>query len=368
LTRLRLIAICAAASLAGCIASDRATRVGASGSGVPLRSAGTLLAGETLLVGETLLAGETMGSAWTVKVNGTLPIPAEELRAGIQSRFEAVNQALSTWRADSALSRFNEDDSGEWREVDPELASVMSYALKLAEASDGAYDITVGPLVNLWGFGPDPATHRAPDAQAISRALSRVGWRKVEVDEARHRARKQPGVRVDLSSLGKGRGVDRVAEYLDAAGVSNYLIDLSGKLRARGHNSAGSAWRVAVERPIADAGTDSTAVEPEVVTLHDSSVATAGDYRRFFESDGRHYSHIIDPRTGEPVRHRTVSATSLDHDCMDADAWATVFMVMEPEKALALAAARNLEMLLIERGPRGYRLRPSAAWRAGRPH
>lgn len=346
MTRARLIAICAAAWLAGCVAPGPR-------EGAPR--------------GETLLSGETMGSAWTVKVSGALPMPAEELRAGIQAKFEAVNQALSTWRADSALSRFNDDDSGEWREVDPELSAVMAYALTLAEASDGAYDITVGPLVNLWGFGPDPATHRVPDAEAIARARSRVGWRKVEVDETRHRARKHAGVRVDLSSLGKGRGVDRVAEYLDAAGVSNYLIDLSGKLRARGFNSAGGAWLVAVERPVADAGTENSAVAQEVVTLRNSSVATAGDYRRFFESGGRHYSHIIDPRTGEPVTHRTVSATALDLTCMQADAWATVFMVMAPDQALALADAKQLKMLLIERGPPGYRLVPSAAWQAAPP-
>ncbi len=212
---------------------------------------------------EMLLSGETMGSAWTVKIAGTPPLSPEQLRSGIQARFEAVNQALSTYRADSALSRFNADDRGEWVAVDPELAAVMAYALSLSEASDGAYDITVGPLVNLWGFGPDPATHRVPDAAAIAQARARVGWRKVEVDEARRRARKQPGVRVDLSSLGKGRGVDRVAEYLDAQGVSNYLIDLSGKLSARGHNSAGGAWLVAVERPVADATSDDSTAEPK---------------------------------------------------------------------------------------------------------
>jgi thiamine biosynthesis lipoprotein len=172
---------------------------------------------------------------------------------------------------------------------------------------------------------------------------------------------------VDLSSLGKGRGVDRVSEYLDSQGVSNYLIDLSGKLRAHGHNSAGGAWLVAVERPVADATSDTAVVEPEVVTLHDSSVATAGDYRRFFEVDNRHYSHIIDPRTGEPVTHRTVSATALDITCMHADALATVLMVMQPEEALALADAQNVKALLIARETRGYRLQPSAAWRAAPP-
>lgn len=308
-----------------------------------------------------------MGSAWTVKVNGALPVSAEQLQAGIQARFEAVNQALSTYRADSALSRFNADDSGEWLDVDAELVAVMAYALGLAEASGGAYDITVGPLVNLWGFGPDPATRRVPDADAIALARSRVGWRKVQVDEAKLRARKQPGVRVDLSSLGKGRGVDRVAEYLDSLGVSNYLIDLSGKLRARGHNTAGGAWLVAVERPVADASSDHSVVDPEVVSLRDSSVATAGDYRRYFESNGRHYSHIIDPRTGEPVTHRTVSATALAVTCMEADAWATVLMVMQPDAALALAESRNLKALLISRATPGYRLHPSAAWRTAPP-
>jgi FAD:protein FMN transferase len=325
---------------------------------------------------ETLLSGDTMGSAWTVKLAGPLPRPAAELQAGIQAQFEAVDQALSTYRPTSALSRFNQDDRGEWVDVDPELAAVMAYALSLSEASGGAYDVTVGPLVNLWGFGPDPASYREPDSAAIAQARARVGWGKVEVDEAQSRARKQPGVRVDLSSLGKGRGVDRVADFLDAQSVPNYLIDLSGKLRARGHNPSGGAWRVAVERPAADATSDGSVMEPEVVTLRDSSVATAGDYRRFFESNGRHYSHIIDPRTGEPVTHATVSSTALGATCMQADAWATVLMVMAPDAALSLADARGLEALLIERvpdhgsdhgTPLRYALRPSAAWRATPP-
>jgi thiamine biosynthesis lipoprotein len=315
---------------------------------------------------ETLLAGETMGSAWTVKIAGRLPASAEALRDGIQSRFDAVDLALSNWRPDSALSRFNADDRGEWLTVDPELAGVMAYALELAALSDGAYDITVGPLVNLWGFGPDPATQSVPTATAIEAARARVGWRKVEVDVAARRARKQPGVRVDLSSLGKGRGVDRVAEWLDAQGVGDYLIDLSGKLRARGRNATGNPWRVAVERPGADAGSDAPALDPAVLTLRDESVATAGDYRRFFETGGRHYSHIIDPRTGEPVTHHTVSSTALAADCMQADAWATVFMVMDPGSARALADRLGLPALLIAREAQEFVLMPSRTWSSTR--
>jgi thiamine biosynthesis lipoprotein len=312
--------------------------------------------------GEILLSGETMGSAWTVKLAGPVRVPAEVLRTGAQARFDAVNLALSTYRTDSALSRFNADDSGEWVGIDAELASVLAYALILAEASGGAYDVTVGPLVDLWGFGPAPATHQVPGAAAIEAARARVGWRGVSVDLSNHRARKRPGMRVDLSSLGKGRGVDRVAEYLDEQGVTNYLIDLSGKLRARGRNTRGEPWRVAVERPAADVSAG-PALETVIVELHDESVATAGDYRRFFESGGRHYSHIIDPRTGFPVTHSTVSATAMAADCMQADALATVLMVMPPAEALALADRRHVRALLIGHADAKYQVRRSASWR-----
>jgi len=311
---------------------------------------------------ETLLSGETMGSAWTVKIAGRLPASAENLRAGSQARFDAVNQALSTYRADSALSRFNDDTTGEWVDIDPELADVMAYALSLAEESGGNYDVTVGPLVNLWGFGPDPATHRVPEAAAIDAARTRVGWRKVEVDTAGRRARKPPGVRVDLSSLGKGRGVDRVAEFLDSQGIANYLIDLSGKLRAHGNNAQGAPWRVAVEPPVADATSADPRLAPEIIELRNDSVATAGDYRRFFEMDGRHYSHIIDPHTGRPVTHATVSATAISADCMQADAIATVLMVMPPADALRLADRMRLRALLIGRHGAAYDVVRSATW------
>jgi FAD:protein FMN transferase len=311
-----------------------------------------------------LLAGETMGSAWTVKIAGALPRPRAALQQGAQARFEAVDQALSTWRKDSALSHFNADSSGDWVDVDPELAAVMWYALGLAERSGGTYDVTVGPLVNLWGFGPDPASRQVPDAAAIDAARARVGWRKVEVDLAAHRARKPRGVHVDLSSLGKGRGVDRVAEYLDAAGVTNYLIDLSGKLRARGHNPAGKPWAVAVEQPAPDDPGGAPRTVPEVVLLADESIATAGDYRRFFEAGGRHYSHIIDPRTGSPVDHGTLSATAVARTCMQADALATLFMVMPPAEALPLANRQQSPVLLISREAEGFGLQASERWSA----
>jgi thiamine biosynthesis lipoprotein len=312
---------------------------------------------------ETLLAGQTMGSAWTVKIAGDLPAPVEELRAGVQREFEAIDQALSTYRADSALSRFNATTTDAWVDIDPELAAVLAYALGLGQASAGAYDVTVGPLVNLWGFGPDPATHEVPDAAAITAARARVGWSKVEVDGARNRARKPPEVLADLSSLGKGRGVDRVARYLDARGITNYLIDLSGKLRARGESPRGKPWRVAVERPGPDDPSGAPRIMPVIVPLNGESIATAGDYRRYFETGGKHYSHIIDPTTGYPVAHATVSSTVVDVDCMRADALATVLMAMPPDAALQLADRLRVAALLIVRDETGLRSLRSAAWR-----
>ncbi|HTU65206.1 MAG TPA: FAD:protein FMN transferase [Steroidobacteraceae bacterium] len=342
-----LLALCLA--LAGCVTP----------AGGP-----TSVGGEVTSTGELLLSGQTMGSAWTVKIARAARQDEAALRDGIQARFDAVNQALSTWRDDSALMRFNARDDGEWVDIDPELAAVLRYALSLGADSGGAYDVTVGPLVNLWGFGPDPQTWKVPDAAAIEAARAHVGWRKVEVDPVRDRARKAPGVRVDLSSLGKGRGVDRVAEWLDARGVTSYLIDLSGKLRARGVNARGAPWRVAVERPGPDQAIVGGIVEHAVVTLRDQSIATAGDYRRFFESGGKHYSHIIDPATGSPVTHQTVSATALAADCMHADALATVFMAMPPDAALRLANERAVPALLIGRAADRLLARPSTSWRA----
>jgi thiamine biosynthesis lipoprotein len=316
-------------------------------------------------VKETLLSGETMGSAWTVKIAGPLPLPAEKMRAGIQERFEFVNLALSTYRKDSALSRFNDDDRGEWVDIDRELAFVMTAALDWAEKSGGAYDPTVGPLVNLWGFGPDPARNSVPDAKAVEAARKRVGWEKIEIDHARKRARKQPGVRIDLSSLGKGRGVDRVAEYLDSLKIENYLIDLSGKLRGHGRNARGAPWRVAVEQPLPDDPSGRPRMTSIVVELGEGSIATAGDYRRYFEIGGKHYSHIIDPRTGWPVTHATASVTVQGPTCMGADALATVYMAMLPDDAMKMADAIQFPALFIRREGPGFVTVKNLTWRLG---
>lgn len=310
----------------------------------------------------TLLSGTTMGSVWTVKVAGPLPMEPDALRNGVQAQFDTVDAALSTWRADSALSRFNAAAHADWQTLDAELFEVLDYALQLARISDGAYDITVGPLVDLWGFGPDPARSTAPSAEAIARARAQVGWHRIELDRQGRRARRAAGVRIDLSSLGKGRGVDRVAAWLESQGVHHYLIDLSGKLRAAGGNERGEPWRVAVEKPEADDPSGRPNITDAVIALQDEAVATAGDYRRYFESGGAHYSHLIDPASGMPVDHGTVSATALAADCMSADAWATLLVLMPHQAAQDLAARHGIPALLIVRDGQDVRLLPGAHW------
>jgi FAD:protein FMN transferase len=296
---------------------------------------------------EAEFSGLTMGSRWTVKVTGSTPIAREVLQRGIQQHFNEVDAALSTWRTDSALSRFNTIDDGAWHAIDPELAQVLRYALTLGEVSGGAYDVTVAPLVDLWGFGPAARRNEPPDAAQIAAARERVGWHRVEVDPVAALARKEPGVRLDLSSLGKGRGVDRVAGYLQSVGVDHFLIDLSGKLRASGRNARGQHWRVAVEAPAADAADGKPQMASGAITLRDQSIATAGDYRRYFESSGRRYSHHIDPRTGWPVTHPVSSATVIAADCMQADALATLLLVMPPDAARRLTSRMSIPSLFI---------------------
>ncbi|HXP00629.1 MAG TPA: FAD:protein FMN transferase, partial [Luteibacter sp.] len=252
--------------------------------------------------------GETMGTTWSV--NAVLPegIDDRTIENGIQAEVDRVVAQMSTYEAESDLSRFNRAPAGTWQALPPEFFDVLRYALSLAKDTGGAYDPTVGPLVNLWGFGPEKRPRDAPDAAAIAAARSRVGWAKIRLDEANHRAFQPGGIYVDLSSVAKGFGVDQVARFLDRSSVHAYLVEVGGELRAHGRKPDGSPWHVGIERPGAAAGAVDTLDEVgRVVSLTDKAIATSGDYRHFFESGGTFYSHHIDPRTGYPVAHRVAS-------------------------------------------------------------
>lgn len=289
------------------------------------------------------LAGPTMGTQYNI----TLPRPAadldpEALQAGIDALLARINRIMSTYDPESELSRFNRNPSTDWVPVSPELLSVVAEALRVSRLSGGAFDITVGPLVNLWGFGPDMGGDALPTEAAIAAARERVGYRKLQSSGSALK-KDRPDVYLDLSAIAKGYGVDRVAAYLETRGVTDYLVEIGGELRAKGRNPRGEPWTIAVEKP----SPGERAVERVIQVSGGGGVATSGDYRNFFEKDGQRYSHAIDPHSGLPIRHRLASVTVIRPDCMEADALATTLLVLGPEAGYALAERERYAALFI---------------------
>lgn len=298
-----------------------------------------------------LFTGGTMGTSYTVKAvpsaaNGPdMDAVAEAIRAAL----EDVNAKMSTYRPDSELSRFNSLQSTEPFPVSAETIAVFALAHEVSERSGGAFDVTVGPLVNLWGFGPEERGERPPTDDLVAALRERVGYRNVVADPESNTLRKtRPDIYCDLSAIAKGYGVDQAARALEAAGVTDYMVEVGGEVRTRGLNAHGNPWRIGIERP----DTADRTVEL-VVPLRDKSLATSGDYRNYYEEDGVRLSHTIDPRTGRPIRHALASVTVIADDCAVADAYATALMVLGPEQGMALAKQLNLAAFFILRTPEG---------------
>jgi thiamine biosynthesis lipoprotein len=285
------------------------------------------------------LSGSSMGTTWTV--TAVTDADTAGLREGIEAELDRVVAQMSTWEPGSDISRFNRAPAGTAQVLPDGFFQVLDTALRLAKGTGGAFDPTVGPLVNLWGFGPDGSRDAPPGPDAITALRARTGWHRLSLDQAAHTAIQPGGMQVDLSSIAKGFAVDRVAAYLVDSGIHAFLVEVGGELRARGRKPDGTPWRIAIESPRAGDG-DTPAAETVpaaqiVVALDDLSVATSGDYRHYFERDGRRYSHTIDPRTGYPVAHGLASVTVLHEDCMQADALATAMTVLGPDDGYAYA-------------------------------
>ena len=292
-----------------------------------------------------VLRGSTMGTTYSVQI---VDPPAELDRTGLGEQVTAalaeINALMSTYQPGSELSRFNASSATSWFLVSPELVAVVTAAQALSEASAGAFDVTAGPLVNLWGFGPNPSTDVVPRPGEIQAARARVGWQQLDVQTQPPALRKaRPDMFVDLSAIAKGYAVDRLAALVESVGIEDYLVEIGGELRGLGVNGRGEPWQIAIERP----ETSKRALF-RVVAVRDISMATSGDYRNFFEVDGERYSHTIDPATGRPVGHRLASVTVLADQCMQADAWATALLVLGPERGFRLADELGLAALFIE--------------------
>ncbi|CAM5514102.1 FAD:protein FMN transferase [Rhodanobacter lindaniclasticus] len=311
------------------------------------------------------LHGRTMGTTWSVRLALPPTVSVESLQRGIQAELDRVDGQMSTYKPQSDLSRFNSAPAQSWQQLPAEFFTVLQHALALAKDSGGAYDPTVGPLVDLWGFGPDRRPRHPPDAAAIALAKARVDWRKLKLDAVGQRAWQPGGIQLDLSAVAKGYGVDQVGRYLRRAGVEAWLVEVGGELKAHGRKPDGAPWRVGIERPEAASGAVSDADDlVRAITLDDGAIATSGDYRHVFEDGGHYYSHHIDPRSGYPVPFEVASVSVLAKDAVQADPLGTTISVLGAERGMAYARQHGLAVLMIVRGPHGFEQRMSPAFAA----
>ncbi len=292
------------------------------------------------------LTGSTMGTSYHISLDD-LPTGVDQvqLQAAIDERLQRINALMSTWQPDSEISRFNDGDSTEWFEVSKETAEVLSRAIEISSRTDGAFDVTVGPLVDLWSFGPRPSEREIPSREQIQECRNGIGFAKIDVRQTPPALRKeQAQIRIDLSAIAKGYAVDVVAEYLESLGVSGYLVEIGGETRVRGTKRSGEPWVIGIEAPHAGERKLFAAV-----SMADHSLATSGDYRNFFEIEGTRYSHTIDPRTGWPVTFDLASVSVSAPECITADAFATALMVLGPVDGYNLAVQENIAALFLVR-------------------
>lgn len=291
--------------------------------------------------------GQTMGTQWTVKLIDPVADRAVVER-GVQDTLDRINDAMSTWTPDSELSRFNAANTDAPFEVSPATIEVVRIALEVARQSDGAFDPTIGPLIETWGFNTaDTGAWRRPTPAAIADAQRRVDYRNVAV-EGPTLIKQSASVELDLSAVAKGYAVDEVARWLDAQGYARYMVEVGGEVRVRGEALEGRPWRIGLERP----DPEGVAVHG-VVTLTDASLATSGTYRNFYASEGQRLSHLVDPRSGAPVAHRTVSVSVRAPDCAHADAWATALLVLGSDEGASLAERLGIAALFVDESDSG---------------
>ena len=295
-------------------------------------------------------SGVTMGTTYSVVINAhPLPVPKQRLQEGLAGILDKINNEMSTYLPDSELMRINRAEVTDWLPAGESLLYVLQTARDISQLTLGAFDVTVGPVVNLWGFGPEKGAV-VPTENQIKQALNNVGYKKLQLAPAAAAVKKtDAGVFIDLSAIAKGYGVDKVADYLEQLELANYLVEIGGEIRARGVNNKNLPWQIGIEKPVAD-----QRFVQEIIKLNNIAMATSGDYRNFFEQDGTRYSHTIDPLTGRPVAHGLVSVTVLHPSAMQADAWATGLLVSGPEKGFALALKHNIAAYFIISAGAGF--------------
>ncbi|WP_370420674.1 FAD:protein FMN transferase ApbE [Pantoea vagans] len=294
-----------------------------------------------------VLEGKTMGTVWRVSLAGVESERKAELQQRIQQRLDADDAELSTWKADSVLSRFNQSRELSPQPVSENMADIVITSLRIGRQTGGAMDITVGPLVNLWGFGPTKQPGHTPDAAQIAAARAQTGLKHLRVvqgADGQWLQKDLPDLYVDLSTVGEGFATDHLARLMEQLGINHYLVSVGGAVLSRGLNAQQQPWRVAIQKP-----TDRENAVQARVDLQGHGISTSGSYRNYYELDGKRISHVIDPVTGRPIEHKLVSATVIATTALEADGWDTGLMVLGTEKAKALAIKEHLAVYLISK-------------------
>lgn len=297
--------------------------------------------------GETLVSGASQGTTWSIKIvpNDT-SVSVDDIRADAEAVFQRVDERLSNWRNDSEISRFNQQKDTDWHPVSPEIIVLTTLARDVYEKTHGCFDLTVKPLFDLWGFARHELS--VPTPEEIARIRTHIGMDKLEIDPERSRIRKQdPVIEISMDSIAQGYTVSVLSQLLENRGIQDYLVEVGGEMKVKGHKADGSAWRIAIEKPI-----PMTREIQRVLELNQTSgiaVMTSGTYRNFHESGGKTYSHIIDPRTGKPVTHRLLSTTVMHEDPTLADAWSTALLCVGEAEGSKLVESEHLHSLFIYR-------------------
>jgi thiamine biosynthesis lipoprotein len=331
---------------------DLSTKQGFSRAALVACAGAALLLSACSRSSSVTYSGETMGTTYTIKVC-RLPknVDADQLGVEIDQRLSEISRLMSNYQADSELSRLNDFNDGGWFPVSMEMVFVLERAREVSDATDGAFDVTVGPILRLWNFGPGrEGVDRIPSDAEIEAAKQQVGFEKIDLRREPSEVRKQQAdLEIDLSAVAKGFAVDEIEDLLLSHAVVDYMVEIGGEVQTGGLNDRGEPWNIAIEAPIAE-----IRQIHRVVPLTKMGMATSGDYRNFFEIEGQRYSHIIDPRTGRPVSHNLVSVTVLHPSCAIADAWATALLVLGPDEGFQVADGQQLAVLFIMRTEDGF--------------
>lgn len=301
---------------------------------------------------EVEFSGKTMGTTYHITVVAGWFADTKGLKDQIDRRLDEINESMSTFRKDSEISRFNARQTvGEKFRISEDFYNVMTVAKAIYEETGGAWDGTVKPLVNLWGFGKSESKHTIPEKSQIAALLSKIGFNNIEIIAGHYLAKKNKTITLDLASIAKGYGVDQVAALIRTNEIHNFLVEIGGEVFAAGLRKDGKKWRIGINRPQKDAPIDQVY---KAVDLQDRGFATSGDYRNYFEVNQKRFSHVIDPRNGYPVDNGVVSVSIIANTCTFADGLATAVMVLGHKKGLDLVnRLDNTECFIVTQSKNG---------------